>query len=446
MKIMHKYFFRSILSILVLFFIRNPKVFAFSLTDIDNTLSDIFYSTSDSNEGITTFRSLLIPFGGRTESLGSAYTGLCDDIGYLGFNASAASIQKETQLAIFHNSLLADSKLETLAFTTRYGHFGLGAYTSCFYVPFTEYNIFGDRVAANYYSETVAGLNFAYNFLAGYDFKGIAIGGTLKAGWRSMPDYTDNNTNAIIPKSGLEQSGLAFMGDIGFMLQFNFLKFYSSRDPNVRIGLSAQNLGVSLTGWSGENGIVLDDPLPTQFCAGLSVKIFKPITFTIDYKQPVNLFDFGTYLAPSIGSGASITFSNFLQVLAGFELKGGNPRFSAGFEFEIEKVRINCNYTLDFTSSVNPQNKISVSSKMHFGDRGRSVIDAKVDEYYALGLKYYAMADWASAILAWEEALKLNKRFDPAKLGIESAQYQIDMFKHIEESLKLDQVQTVPEV
>lgn len=446
MKIMHKYFYKSILSILFLIFSVNTKVFPLSFTDIDNALSDIFYSTNDSNEGITTFRSLLIPFGGRTESLGSAYTGLCDDIGYLGFNASAASIQKETQLAIFHNSWIADSKLETLAYTTRYGNFGLGAYTSCFYVPFTEYNIFGDRVAANYYSETVAGINFAYNFLAGYDFKGIAIGGTVKAGWRDMPDYTDNNTNALIPNSGLEQSGLAFMGDIGFMLQFNFLKFYSSRDPNVRIGFSAQNLGVSWTGWRSENGVTIDDPLPTELCAGISVKLFKPITFTIDYKQPVNLLDFNTYLAPSFGSGVSIIFSDFLQVLAGFELKGGNPRFSAGFEFEIEKVRLNVNYTLDFTSSVNPQNKISVSSKMHFGDRGRSIIDAKIDEYYALGLKFYAMADWSSAIEAWEEALKLNKRFDPAKLGIESAQYQIDMFKHIEESLKLDQAQSAPEL
>lgn len=443
---MRKYFFKAFFTTFILIFAVNSRAFSLSFTDIDIALSEIFYQTNDPNEGITTFRSLLIPFGGRTESLGSAYTGLCDDIGYIGFNPSAASIQKETQLAIFHNSWIADSKYETLAYTTRYGNFGLGAYTSCFYVPFTEYNIFGDRVAANYYSETVAGLNFAYNFLAGYDFKGIALGATVKAGWRDMPDYTDNNTNAIIPNSGIEQSGLAVMGDVGLMLQFNFLKFYSSRDPNVRIGVSAQNLGVAWTGWKSEQGVVLDDPLPSLLCAGMSVRLFKPITFTADYKQPINLLDMSTYLAPSIGSGVSLIFADFLQILAGFELKGGNPRFSAGFEFEIEKVRLNFNYTLDFTSSVNPLNKISVSSKIHFGDRGRSIIDAQVDEYYALGLKYYAMADWQSAILAWQEALKLNKRFDPAKLGIESAQYQIDMFKHIEESLKLDQAQDAPQL
>lgn len=443
---MRKYFSKTFIATFFLILTVNFRIFPLSFTDIDIALSEIFYNTNDANEGLTTFRSLLIPFGGRTESLGSAYTGLCDDIGYLGFNASGSSLLKETQLAVFHNSWIADSKFETLAYTTRFGNFGLGAYTSCFYLPFTEYNIFGDRVAANYYSETIAGLNFAYNFLAGYDFKGIAIGGTVKAGWRDMPDYTDNNTNAIIPNSGLQQSGLAIMGDLGLMMQFNFLKFYSSRDPNVRIGVSAQNLGVSYTGWKSEQGVILDDPLPSQLCAGISVRFIKPIAVSIDYKQPINLLDMSTYIAPSFASGVSFIFTDYLQMLAGFELKGGNPRFSAGFEFEIEKVRLNFNYTLDFTSSVNPQNKISVSSKVLFGDRGRSIIDSQVDEYYALGLKYYAMADWNSAILAWEEALKLNKRFDPAKLGIESAQYQIDMFKHIEESLKLDQVQPAPDV
>ena len=47
-------------------------------------------------------------------------------------------------------------------------------------------------------------------------------------------------------------SAFAIMGDIGFMMQFNFLKFYSSRAPNVRIGFAAQNLGVSFTGFGEE--------------------------------------------------------------------------------------------------------------------------------------------------------------------------------------------------
>ena len=434
-----KHFLKSLFLLTILGFFSNKGLNALSYSDLITDLSDIFYSFVDKNEGQTSFRSLLIPFGGRSESLGGAYTGLCDDINFLHYNAGAGAVQKESQIALFHNMWIADSKMETIAATTRFKnipHLSLGGFVSCFYLPFTEYNIFGDRVAASYYSETLAAINFSYNFLAGYDFKGFSLGGNLKTAWRGMPNYTDNNTNEVINNSGLAQSGLAFMGDLGLLLQFNFLKFYYSRDPNVRIGFSAQNLGVSLTGWGQQ--IVLDDPLPSLLSAGISVKFVKPVTLSLEFQQPINLQNLSTYLKPYIASGISLEFTNFLSVLGGFAIKGGNPRFSVGFEFEVAKVRFNFNYTLDFTSSFSPLNKLSLSLKLKLGDKGRSIIDKQVDEYYQQGLIYYAEADYQAAIDVWKEALKLNKRFDPAKLGIQSAQYQIDMFQLIKESLLLD--------
>lgn len=434
-----KHFLKSLFSLIILGLFSNKGLNALSYSDLITDLSDIFYSFVDKNEGQTSFRSLLIPFGGRSESLGGAYTGLCDDINFLQYNAGAGAVQKESQIALFHNMWIADSKMETIAATTRFKnipHLSLGGFVSCFYLPFTEYNIFGDRVAASYYSETLAAINFSYNFLAGYDFKGFSLGGNLKTAWRGMPNYTDNNTNEVINNSGLAQSGLAFMGDLGLLLQFNFLKFYYSRDPNVRIGFSAQNLGVSLTGWGQQ--VVLDDPLPSLLSAGISVKFIKPVTLSLEFQQPINLQNLTTYLKPYIASGISLEFTNFLSVLGGFAIKGGNPRFSAGFEFEVAKVRFNFNYTLDFTSSFSPLNKLSLSLKLKLGDKGRSIIDKQVDEYYQQGLIYYAEADYQAAIDVWKEALKLNKRFDPAKLGIQSAQYQIDMFQLIKESLLLD--------
>ena len=423
-----------------IFLILSPKkAVALSFTDTATNIADVFAFMVDENEATTSFRSLLIPFGGRTESLGSAYTGLCDDISYLQFNPSAGSIQDETQTAIFHNSWIADSKLETLAYTTRFKnipHLSLGGYASCFYLPFTEYNFFGDRVAANYYTETVLALNASYNLLAGYDFKGLAAGINIKAAWRGMPDYTDNDTDAIIAGSGLAQSAFAIMGDIGFMMQFNFLKFYSSRAPNVRIGFAAQNLGVSFTGFGEE--IKIDDPLPTNLCAGISLKFIKPITVSFDFIQPVNLFNINNYIIPYFNSGVSVQFTSFVSFLGGFSLKGANPRISTGFEVEVAKIRLNINYSLDFTSSLAPLNRIGLSAKILLGDKGRSIINSQVDEYYQLGLKYYADSKWEDAIAVWEEALKLNKRFDPAIQGIQSAQHQIDMFNMIRESLMLD--------
>lgn len=415
---------------------------ALSLLDIDESLSELLYYTVDPNEGSTSFRSLLIPFGGRTESLGNAYTGLCDDINYLRYNPAAGALQKEDQIALFHNSWIADSKLETLAYTTRLGklpRLSFGTYLSCFYLPFTEYNRFGERAASAYYSETTAALNLSYNFFEGYDFKGLALGMSLKAAWRSLPDYTNDDTGLLISGSGLEQSALAGMIDLGMMLQFNFLKFYSSRDPNVRIGFSLQNLGYGITGFSKE--IKADSPLPTLASAGISVSFIKPFTLSLDYTQPLKLSALDTFMLPYISAGFSVRFASFLQFLAGAGIKGGNPHLNAGFEFEVAKIRLNMNYTLDFTTSFAPFNKFSLSAKILLGDKGRSLLAQKVDEYYAEGLMYYAEGNWEMAIECWENALHLNKRFNPAILGIKAAKYRIEMLDMIKNSLKLDQTE-----
>jgi len=427
----------AVLTLLISSFFSISSLNGLSYSDLQDTLGGIFYWATDSNEGGTTFRSLMIPFGGRSESMGGAYTGLSDDISFLQFNAAGGSLQKETQLTVFHNSWIADSNLDVFAYTTRFGNLGLGGYVSSFYVPFTEYNLFVDRVASSYYSESFAGLNFSYNFLAGYNFKGIAIGGTVKTGWRSMPDFTDNETDQIINNSGFEQSSLALLADLGMMMQFNFLKYYSSRDPNVRIGLSAQNVGAALTGLGSEKGIHFDDGLPTYFAAGISLKPFKHLLLSFDFKQPVNFFDTSTYIKPYLGLGTCFQFTSFASVLGGFELKGGNPKISAGFEFEVAKIRLNFNYSLDLTTSFTPINKLSLSAKLLLGDRGRSKIDSQVDYYYQLGLVYFSNREYEKAIEQWEEVLKLNKRFDPAILGIETARYRIDMLKKMEESIKL---------
>ena len=411
--------------------------FAYSLdsSDITDFLTDLGYFDSNKNEGTTSYRSLLIPLGGRSESLGSAYTGLCDDAGYINFNAAAGCILTETQASAFHNSWIADSKMDTIVYTTRIDNFGFGLQAGCLYMPFTEYNIFGDRVNASYYTESNFAANLSYNFLAGYDFKGFALGATVKTVFRSVPDFTDDNTDAIITRSGLAQSGVGIMADLGLMLQFNFLKFFASRTPNVRIGISAQNLGAAFTGLSSPDGLKLDDPLPTYFAAGISCQFLPIITATFDIKQPVNLFHPEDYQMFSFGAGLILAFTKQFNLLVGGELKGGNPRFSVGSEFQFSNARLNFNYTLDLTSSFNPVNRISLSAKILLGDRGRAERQKQIDEHYLRGLEYYANSEWEKAIEEWEAVLALNKRYDPAILGIESAKSQIEMYNRVRNSM-----------
>lgn len=425
-----------ITSAIFLIFISVMPVFASDYSDMTNTLSELGFLDSSKNEGTTSFRSLLIPVGGRPESLGSAYTGLCDDAGYINYNAAASCILTETQASAFHNSWIADSKMDTLVYTTRIENFGFGLQAGCLYMPFTEYNIFGERVNTSYYTETNFAANASYNFLAGYDFKGFALGATLKTVFRSVPDYTDNDTDSIKSFSGLAQSGIGIMADLGLMLQFNFLKFFASRTPNVRIGFSAQNLGIAFTGISKK--LELDDPLPTFFAAGMSCQFLPIITATFDIKQPVNLFHPEEYQLFSVSAGVILAFTKQFNLLLGAELKGGNPRFSVGSELQLSNARLNFNYTLDLTSSLNPVNRISLSAKILLGDRGRAEKQKHIDELYAKGLEYYANGEWEKAIEQWEMVLLINKRYDPAILGIDSARAQINMYEKVRESLFFD--------
>ena len=437
----------STLVLLLLLLPFYSRVMALSLVDVDSTLTDVFSTLVDDNEGSTSFRSLLIPIGGRAESLGTAYTGLSDDISFFDYNASASSVLTQTEISLFHNQWISDSAIESAAATTRFGNLGLGASIKCFYVPFSEYNIFGEKVAANYYSETTAALNISYNFLAGYTFKGIAIGANLKSSFRSVPDYTDDDTNAIISGSGLSQSAIGFMGDFGMLLRFNFAKFYSSREPNLRVGLSLTNAGVAFTGF-GE-GLTLDDPLPTRASIGVSYKFIKPVTITAEFRQPIDLLDIGSSGLWSAGAGTQVQITDFFAVIGGFLLQGGNPRISLGSEFTVKGVKMNVNYTFDLTSSANPVNHISLSAKMLLGDRGRAQKQKQVDDLYRQGLIYYAQSGvekdqnvaseyMDKAVEVWQEALALDAGFDPARTGISVIQREKANLRKVQEEQTLE--------
>ncbi len=417
---------------LIFSFFAEAKTFALDYTEISSSLANFFDSLYGENEGTTGFRSLLIPLGGRSESLGSAYTGLSDDISYIDYNPAASSILSQTEIAFFHNSWIADSNMETLAFTTRFNNFGVGTKISCFYVPFTEYDSFGSRITGNYYSETTGSANFSYNFFSGYNFKGLAVGLNLKASWRSVPDYADNNTGEIISGSGLEQSALAIMADFGMMIQFNTAKFFVSEEANLKIGFSLTNFGTAITGFSGENGISCDDPLPSTVGIGISYNFFRPVTISMDFRQPVNLQNFSEYQMFYAGTGISVKITKFFSVLGGFQLKGANPRFSLGGEAIVSKVKLNANYTLDLTSSLNPLNRFSVSAGILLGDKGRAEKHEKVKKLYNDGIYFFAQKDYEKAIEIWQEALKIDRNFDPAKTGIRIARLYNEMLQNME--------------
>ncbi|HZK20416.1 MAG TPA: UPF0164 family protein [Treponemataceae bacterium] len=428
---------RKIIVFIFLFhFFAANALCAKSTGEIINTITDVFKDFVDQNEGTTSFRSLYIPSGGKAEAMGSAFTALANDISFFEYNPAGSCQIENTEFSIFHNSWIADSAVETLAFTQRSNNLGYGAAIKCFYVPFTEYTIFGERVSKGYYSETVITLNLSYNFFSGYTFKGLCIGGNFKTAFRSVPNYADNDTNKIILNSGNEQSAIAFIGDGGLLVRFNVLKFYSSREPNFKIGLAIHNVGIAFTGFSKK--IKIDDPLPSYLSAGISASLIRPLTIALEFQQPIHFQNLKESEQWAASAGTSVVITPFFTLLGGFLLRGANPRLTMGAELLFSDVIFNINYTLDMTTSLAPINRISLTAKINLGDRGRDELQIKIDTLYSIGLSLYANGDLVEAIDVWSQILEYQPRFDPAIAGIESARSSLELERRISEVQMLD--------
>lgn len=380
----------------------------------------------DSNSGTTGFAILDIPFGGYSEGMASALTALPVDSSAFTINPATSAMLESTELAIFHNNWIGDSKLESAVYAIRFGNLGLGLGGKWLYVPFSERDDFTD-VAKSYYSETLAFLNASYNLFSGYYFSGLSIGANLKAAYRSMPDYADNS-GKVVPGSGMQQSGAAVMADFGAYTRFNFLKFYVSRDRNAAVGLAIRNLGFPVDG----------DPLPTAASIGLAYSPIRPLTLALDVAQPINLQDIRLSESTIYALAVDADLFEFFSIHCGFQLKGGNPRFSLGSRVALASVDIIVNYTLDLTTQLKDMNRFSLEARLNLGDQGRYAIRIKVEELYLRGVDAYAKGNIGEAIELWTQALKLDPGFDPARENRATARKALELMQQMDALQKLE--------
>jgi len=381
----------------------------------------------DDNAGLTAFPILNIPMGGRSEGMATAFSAICDDVSFIEFNPAGSSTLEKSELAFFHNNWIADTKIEGLAYAARFGDLGIAAGAKWLYSPFTEYNLYGDRVSSGYYSEGVVILNASYNFFSGYYFSGLSLGASLKGAFRMMPDYTGDN-DAIIEGSGLSQSTVMGMADIGLLTRFNLLKTYSSRERNASAALVIKNLGPPS----------LDEPLPTAINAAVSYKPIRPITLAFEFILPINIVDVSISESPYFAFGASADITKFLSMRAGVLYKAGSSRVTVGSAVSLDRIAVDINYTLDLLTQLQPLNRISLAVRFDLGDGGRRQRADKVDELYLLGYEAYSMGNYADARVCWEEALRLDPKYEPARESLDMLNSREGLTERIEELYKLD--------
>ena len=389
------------------------------------SLSDYFNSMfgSNPNAGLTAFPVLNIPMGGRSEGMAGAFTAVSDDISFIEYNPAGSSMLARSELGLFHNNWVGDSNVESLIYANRSGDYiGFAGGLKWFYIPFTEYNYYGQRAATGYYSEGVATLNLSRTFFSTYDFTGVSAGINLKGAFRFVPDYTDsddlgNPQGSIIQGSGDSQSAIAIMADLGLLTRFNLFKFYTSRERNASAALVLRNIGPSVMG----------DALPAALVAGISYKPIRPVLFAFDFILPINFENPDYSESPYWTFGTSVSVTSFLSMRAGFMGRGGGSRLTIGSSIVLDRIALEVNYSLDLMTQMRPLNRVSLGLRFDLGDNGRAERAAMVDELYLLGLDEYRLGQYQGALYYWEECLRLNPKFRPAEEAIYIIQRALDL-------------------
>jgi hypothetical protein len=398
-------------------------------SDVYGSVSDYLLQVYgiDNNAGLTALPVLNVPMGGRSEGMGTAFSAVADDASFIEWNPAGSSMLDKTELAFFHNNWIADTKVEGAVYSIRFDNLGLSAGGKWLYLPFTEYDQFGDRASKGYYSESVGILNASYNFFSGYYFSGLSVGANLKGAFRSVPDYS-NDRGSVISGSGAQQSAFAPMADLGALTRFNLLKFYYARERNASWALVIRNMGPA----------VLGDPLPTVMTTGISYKPIRPVLLSFDFSVPLNLQDPTLSESPYWAVGCSVATTQFLTMRTGLLAKTGNVRFTLGSAVALDSITLDINYTLDLLTQLQPLNRVSLAVRFDLGDRGRAEKAAQVDSLYIKGLEAYAQGDLKEAQDSWVAALKLDPTFDPAKEGLNALQGANKLEEKIKQIQKIE--------
>ena len=365
-------------------------------------ITDLFI---DPNTGLTIFPILMVPTGGKYEGMGTAYTAVSLDSGFMESNPSASSVLDRTELAFTHNNWIADSKLEGVIYTMRFNDLGIGFGGKFLYVPFTPYDEIGNREAGGgYYSESIATANISYNFLSSYSFYGLAVGANVKIAYRDVPTVGYSNQSAVI--------GLL---DIGALTRFNLMKYFTSRSKNFSVGAVIKNLGPNVRG----------EALPTVVTVGVAYSPAKPVTLAYDLNLPINMFTDDPSEKLNMAGGLNVAVTDFFSIQGGFQYRGANPGMSLGGTVDLERVSFVANYTLDLTTQLHTVDRFSIEAKLNLGDEGRMALRNRVDEYYISGIEEFASGHLEKAISYLEKALKLDPDFLPARQYLSEVRRQL---------------------
>jgi len=119
-------------------------------------------------------------------------------------------------------------------------------------------------------------------------------------------------------------------------------------------------------------------------------------------------------------------------------VKPGSSCITVGSAINMNKISFDINYTLDLLTQLQPLNRISIAVRFDLGDGGRRQLSDKIDELYLLGLDAYSQGKLEDAKLCWEEALKLNPKYEPARERLDMLETRENLKQKIEDLYRLE--------
>ena len=320
-------------------------------TDLYDGLLDLLPGQEEQNAGQYIYPILLIPMGGPRQGMGTAHTAVSADLGFMESNPAGSVDGEGAALAVAHRQWIAESSIDSAAFSISQRAVGLGIGGKFFYSPFTAYDDAGVRTASGTYLEYSGVLNASIR-LVSLPALNFSVGANAKLVGRHVQRSIAEN-----------QSAYAVPFDFGLLVRTRFGDFSESTRRNMAFGATIMDFG--------QIAATLDAPMPTRFVAGIAYSPVNAVLVSMDFALPLSLYP-DRFLpgSPTYALGIEANITRFLAIQTGASLTAENLQVSVGGSAVNDGLTISAAYSADIVGGLNPLDTMSVMMTMQLGERG----------------------------------------------------------------------------
>jgi len=329
------------------------------------TFINLIYA--ETSTATTVGQFLGIEIGARSIALGNASTASVNDTTATYWNPAALSFLTDAGFSINHITQGEYLNYEYFAGAIPFSFGSLGISIGYLHQPDIEEISLGNPTGNTYkIYDLLTGLSFGKSITNYFSF-----GLTTKYIRSVLIDYAAN--------------GVAI--DIGALLKLKLLKFYQSKEDNVKIGVCVQNIGTKMSYVSEKY------PLPLYIRGGIYYRPVKLANLNFDISKGND-----TYMTYSVGT--EFLPDSFFNPRIGYEHSKGANRFSGGLgaHLKIKATKLDLDYafTLQTLSgighiiSLNYSFPINISQKVKGQKEYIDIEKVEKEPIFSALYKYYS--------------------------------------------------------